>query len=100
MKTIMIIDDEIAILNQARSFLKDNNVEIMTANNSREALTLMEHNEGVDLILIDTPMPCSDKTAFFPLKPQAKLETGPVDDFLIKPFTKEQFINFVKKNID
>lgn len=96
----MIIDDEVAVLDQARSFLKDDNIDIMTANNSREALTLMENIEGLDLILIDTLMPCSDKTAFFSLKPQSKLETGQVDDFLIKPFTKEQLVNFVKKNID
>lgn len=98
-KTIMIVDDEVAVLEKVKSFLEDDDVDVVTANNSRQVLELMNEKENVDLILIDTPMPCSDKTALFSMKPNAKLATNETESFLQKPFTKQQLINFVKERI-
>jgi hypothetical protein len=44
-------------------------------------------------------MPCSDKTALFPMKPNTKLTTSETESFLQKPFTKKQLVNFVKERI-
>ena len=95
----MIVDDESAILEKVKSFLESDEVDVVTANNSRQALELMEKEGNIDLILIDTQMPCSDKTALFSMKPDSKLATGKTDTFLQKPFTKEQLVNFVKEKI-
>ncbi|UCF13129.1 MAG: response regulator [Thermoplasmatales archaeon] len=96
----MIVDDEVAILEKVKAFLESDEVDVVTANNSRQALELMMEKEGkIDLILIDTQMPCSDKTALFSMKPDSKLATGKTDTFLQKPFTKEQLVNFVKEKI-
>ena len=95
----MIVDDEVAVLEKVKTFLESNEMDVVVANNSRQALELMEKEETVDLILINTPMPCSDKTALFPMKPNTKLTTGETESFLLKPFTKKQLVNFVKERI-
>ncbi|UCD13410.1 MAG: response regulator [Thermoplasmatales archaeon] len=98
-KTIMIVDDEATVGEKVKSYLDNDELDIITANNSRQALELMEKGETFDLILIDTPMPCSDKAALFLMKPNSNLTTGGTDTFLQKPFTKEQLVNFVKGRI-
>ena len=97
----MIVDDEIDILETVKSCLEDDDFEVVTASNSREALELMdgEKENKFGLILIDTPMPGSDKSAFFSMKPESKVDTGKMEDFLQKPFTKEQLLDFVKKRM-
>lgn len=95
----MIVDDEVAILEKVKTFLENDEVGVVTANNSRQALELMEKEGNFDLILIGTQMPCSDKTALFSMKPNSKLATSKTDTFLQKPFTKKQIVNFVKEKI-
>ncbi len=100
MKTIMIVDDEPDILEKAKSCLESDDFEVVTATNSREALELMEDKEeNFGLILIGTFMPGGDKSAFFSMKPKSKMDTSEIEDFLQKPFTKEQLIDFVKTRI-
>jgi hypothetical protein len=46
-------------------------------------------------------IPDTKENAFFPMKPETKMSintSNPVD-FLKKPFTKDQFINFINKQI-
>ncbi len=97
----MIVDDETDVLEKVKSYLENDEMDVVTANNSRQALELMENNrdETFDLILIDTPMPCSDKTALFSMKPKSKLEISETDNFLQKPFTREQLLDFVKEKL-
>jgi DNA-binding NtrC family response regulator len=99
MKTIMIVDDEVAILEMVKTYLESNEVDVLTANNSRQALEILGKGENIDLILIDTPMPGEDATALYPMKPNSKLTTTDMKSFLPKPFTKEQLINFIKERI-
>lgn len=98
-KTIMVVDDQASILEQVKSYLGYDEFDVITVNNSREALKQMEHDKKFDLILIDTPMPASKNTAFFSLTPDSKINIEQTDNFLQKPFTKEQLVNFVKDRI-
>jgi DNA-binding NtrC family response regulator len=103
MKTIMIVDDEENMVKKMKSFLENDDFEVVTASNNREALEQIdETNEGdVNLILIDTVMPLDNKPALFSMKPTSKMniDTINTEDFLQKPFTKEQLISFVKNKI-
>ena len=77
--------------------------EVTTASNSKKALELMDgDNENhYGLILIDTQIPGSNKEGLFSLKPKSKMniDASNKDDFLEKPFTKNQLIDFVKRKI-
>ena len=101
MKTIMVVDDEINVLDQVKSCLEMDNYRVVTVDNNREALELIEkeNEEDFGLILIDTSMPNTKKPAFFSLKPKSKksIDTSNEEDFLQKPFTKEQLVSFVRK---
>ena len=103
MKSIMIIDDEKDLLEEIRTCLKDDEYQIITANNSREAIELMEQEKEEDfgLILINTSMPDSNTPALFSMRPKTKrdIDTSNIEDFLQKPFTKEQLLEFVKNKM-
>lgn len=102
MKTVMIVDDEKSVLDQVRSSLEESEYEVVTVDNNREAIEMIE-NDSTDrfgLILIDTSLPDSKKPALFSMKPKTKknIDTSKKEDFLQKPFTKEQLIDFINKN--
>ena len=103
MKTIMVIDDETSILDEVKSCLKDEDLEIVTVDNNRKAFELIEDDKEdiFSLILIDTSLPDSNIPAFFSMKPSSKLDidTSREENFLQKPFTKKQLIEFIKKKI-
>ena len=95
----MVVDDEADVLEQVKSYLEHDEFDVVTVKNSRQALEMMDTDVTVDLILVDTPMPASDKTAFFSMKPDSRLNAEGAGNFLQKPFTKEQLIDFVKEKI-
>ena len=103
MKTIMVVGSENDILENIKTSLEMDEFEVTTANNSKKALEIMENkNENhYGLILIDTPIPGSNKKGLFSLRPNSKIniDTTNLDDFLEKPFTKDQLIDFVRKKI-
>ncbi|RLF35232.1 MAG: hypothetical protein DRN08_03385 [Thermoplasmata archaeon] len=103
MRTIMIVDDEPEILEKVRSCLEDNEFDVVTALNSRQALEVLQSDEeekNIDLILVDTHMPGTEKkSAFFPVKPNSKAKDSEISNFLEKPFTKKQLLDFVKNNL-
>ncbi|UCH71521.1 MAG: response regulator [Thermoplasmatales archaeon] len=104
MKTIMVIDDETSILEEVKSCLQEDNFEVIAVDNSRKAIELMDEDkdDNYGLILINTSMPDSKQPAFFSMKPKSKsnIDTSREEDFLLKPFTKEQLIDFVKRRIE
>lgn len=103
MKTIMVVDDEASVLDNVKSCLEDDYFRVITADNNREALELMEQSreDEFGLILINSIMPGSNRPALFSMKPESKkdIDTSNEKDFLQKPFTKEQLIDFVKQKI-
>lgn len=101
MKTVMIVDDEPDVLKTVKSCLESDDFEVVTATSSREALEIMDEDkeENFGLILIDTFIPGSNKSALFSMKPRSKMDTSKMEDFLQKPFTKEQLLDFVKRRI-
>ena len=104
MKTIMVVDNESSILDEVKTCLEeDNDIEVVTVDSSRKALELMEEDkeENYGLILIDTSMPDTKKPAYFSMKPKSKkyIDTSKEEDFLQKPFTKQQLLDFVKRKI-
>lgn len=103
MKTIMVVDDEINILEEVKKCLEEDDFQVITADNNRKALELMqnENEEDLGLILIDTKIPNTDKSALFSMKPGTKrdIDTTKKEDFLQKPFTKAQLIDFIKNKM-
>jgi DNA-binding response OmpR family regulator len=101
-KTIMIVDEENDLLKKVKILLEKEDVEVVTANNSREALEQLkeENEETFDLILVNTRMPGSKATtALFSIRPSLKKLPVGIDNFLKKPFTKEELVDFVKDKI-
>lgn len=104
MKTIMVVDDETSILDQVKFCLQGEDFEVVAVNNNRKAFELIDEDneDNYSLILIDTSLPESNTPAFFSMKPSSKksIDTSNVEDFLQKPFTKQQLIDFIKKKIE
>ncbi|MDY7230192.1 response regulator [Hyalangium rubrum] len=59
MKTVLLVDDEHAIIDALAGILEDEGFRVVTASNGREALSRLE--EGVpDVALVDVMMPGMD----------------------------------------
>ena len=99
----MIVDEEVEFLEHVKTVLEKEDVEVITARNSREALEHLkeENEETFDLILVNTRMPGSTLTnALFSMRPALKKLPGGIENFLQKPFTREEFVDFVKEKIN
>jgi CheY-like chemotaxis protein len=99
----MIVDEEDDFLNHVKTVLEKEDVEVVTARNSREALERLkgENEETFDLILVNTRMPGSVLTnALFCMRPPLKKLPGVIENFLQRPFTKEELVEFVKEKIN
>ena len=98
----MVIDEEPFVLDQVEAFLKQEDIFVIPVADSRQALTWLhkENEETFDLILVNTRMPGSkDASALFSLKPATKKQPVDIEDFLQKPFTREQLVEFVKRKL-
>lgn len=103
MKTIMVIDDEANVLDEVKKSLEQEKFEVITVDNNRKALEMIEEDKEnkFGLILIGTNIPDSKTPAFYSMNPKSKMniDTSREEDFLRKPFTNEQLINFVKNKL-
>ena len=116
---ILIVDDDAMVVESCRRILKEEGISIRMAGNTREARELLEKEERFELMLTDIKMPKQDG---FQLVSQAKKrwpdmailmmtgyltqETiergsrGGVEGFIAKPFTPEELVNAIWKNLD
>jgi DNA-binding NtrC family response regulator len=103
MKTIMVVDDELSILEEVKSALEEE-FKVVAVDNNRKAFELIDEDNEDDynLILINTSLPESNTPAFFSMKPSCKknIDTSSEENFLQKPFSKQQLLEFIKKKID
>ena len=99
----MVVGEEKNIVQDIKRLLEQDHFQVVAVDNSRKALELIEEDneEKFGLILISTKIPDSDKPAFFSMKPKSKMniDTTKSDDFLQKPFTREELLDFVKRKI-
>ena len=63
MKKILIVDDEIQILKSLTRMFMDTDYTIFTAQNSNDALNIIE-SESIDMIIVICGCPSSTATSF------------------------------------
>jgi len=101
MKKIMIIDDKLNVLKDVMSFL-EKDFKVITVDSNKKAHEIIEKNDkDLSLILIDSNIPDTDIPAFFSFQPNIdkKTDTTKINDFLIKPFTRNQLVEFINEKI-
>ncbi|MEH2206478.1 MAG: PAS domain S-box protein [Nostoc sp.] len=114
---ILVVDDEVAIAQIAKTTLEIHNYKVLTAQNGIEAIALYtEHKDEIRLVLIDMMMPLMDgETVISTLqiinpqvqiiamsglvRTEALVQTRGIEiqGFLAKPFTPKQLLNFVQR---
>jgi DNA-binding NtrC family response regulator len=101
MKTVMIVNDKTNMIQEIKTTLKNQELDIITVDNNKKAIEIMEKEEEFGLILIDTNLPDTKKPALFSIKPGSRMniDTTKEEDFLQKPFTKEELLNFIKQKL-
>ncbi|APR82398.1 two-component hybrid sensor and regulator [Minicystis rosea] len=60
MKTILVVDDEYAVVEALRALLEDEGYAVDTAANGEEALAAIDGGSEADLVLLDVMMPRLD----------------------------------------
>lgn len=101
MKSVMIINEEPKTIHELKSFIDEEEVEIIDASNSRIGLHRLNKEDNIHLILVKTHYPESVDEAFFSFAPKSNLSIDATDEkqFLKKPFTKDQFKSFIDNMI-
>ena len=78
MKTVLLVDDEHAILDALTGLLEDEGFRVVTAGNGREALARMEEAKP-DVALVDVMMPVMDgRELLREIQADARWKTIPV----------------------
>jgi CheY-like chemotaxis protein len=59
-KKILIVDDDVRNVYALTSALEDRGIEVLTADNGRQGIEVLEREPGIDLVLMDIMMPDMD----------------------------------------
>lgn len=118
-KKILVVDDSLSVRKYVSAFLEAKRFKVHTATNGLEALNILAETP-VDMIITDLEMPVmhgyeliekikhSDKLKHLPVivltsrssvkHKQKALEAG-VQDFLVKPFEEQAFLDILRKHL-
>ena len=119
-ETVLVIDDEAAILTIAMQTLQAFGYSVLTASDGAEALAIYaQHRHEIDVVLTDMSMPIMDGAAtinaMYRINPAVKIVsasgldenagTGKVGDarikyFLAKPFTAGTLLKVIRAVLD
>lgn len=119
-ETILVVDDENAVQQIARSTLEAFGYNILTAGDGAEALSIFaKQNEDIDLVIVDMMMPIMDGpatiSAIFHIQKDAKiiassgLQTNDrvakafnagVQHFLNKPYSAQHMLQTIREALD
>ncbi len=117
-KRILFVDNEPQILNLCMSFLKDSNYTFLGAANAQEALNIINRSE-IHLVVTDLNMPNSSGIDLLELLRKKNIaipslllsskeaitvynqekERLKIDGIILKPFSKEELFNSLKKTL-
>ena len=115
--TALIAEDDEINFKLIKSYLASYDIKLIKAVNGIEAVEICRFQKDIDLIFMDIKMPSMDgyiasrrirefrpdviiiaQSAYYDDK-EAALKNG-CNDFISKPFTREQFISKIKENLD
>ncbi|OUL33678.1 PAS domain S-box protein [Nostoc sp. 106C] len=114
-ETILVVDDESAILEIIKTSLEDFNYRTLTASNGIEAIALYsQHQDEISLILLDMMMPSMDGLTTIrvlqQMNPQVKIivmsginakgqlaEVHGINTFLSKPYTINELLQAIER---
>ncbi len=119
LKKILIIDDEVDITNNIKAILNDENYNSSTANNSIEAIDLL-NNDKFDLVILDVWLDNSELDGIELLKKIRESSSIPIiiisghgniemavqaikegaNEFIEKPFTSERLLLSISRSIE
>jgi two-component system cell cycle sensor histidine kinase/response regulator CckA len=106
-ESILVVDDEPAVLTLTRVLLEKHNYRVMTANDSPEALALFaQQMAGIDAVLTDITMPYMDGIALIraaqQMKPNLKFvaSTGQGEETRVEELRSLGVTNFLSKPYD
>jgi len=98
MKTVMIIDKHSSITPSLASELNKENIDLINVENSRKAFEMLQKNPSIDLCLISSEW--NNEPGYISISPNASLTSHTNANIsLSKPFSKHQFIDFIKDQI-
>lgn len=119
MKTVLIVDDELEMLDMVKLRLESNGYRVLTAPGGKEGIALAEA-EQPKLVLLDISMPDMDGfDVLYHLKRNAQTRSIPVimltamgstdsiircqeseaKDYITKPYEAEELLDAIKKQI-
>ncbi len=114
-ETILVVDDETAILEIIKTSLEDYNYKTLTASNGIEAISLYnQHQDKISLVLLDMMMPSMDGLTTIQvlqqMNPQVKIivmsgisaksqlaEFTDINIFLHKPYTINELLQAIEQ---
>jgi signal transduction histidine kinase/CheY-like chemotaxis protein len=102
--TVLLVDDDEAILLIGREMLELSGFHVLSAADGCEAVELYrEHHRGIDLVILDLIMPCMDgKEAFLEMRrinPEVRviLSSGYTEDDIAVHFASKGLAGFMQK---